>query len=330
MTSQGDSRAPASHPAGETAIVIRPATAHDAGAMWRIFHAVVATGDTYVFAADTSREDAIDYFLEPGIVSFVAEVDGNVAAMYKLIPNRRDRGSHVANASFMVDPEQSGRGLGWRIGRHCLEEAWARGYLSMQFNFVVSTNERAVQLWQRLGFSIVGRSPRGFRHRELGDVDALTMYRSLDDLAGDAAAFPLFGERLEGRSYIVRPCAYAIVPNARDEIVVVRTSEGVFLPGGGMDPGESPEQAAIRETREECALDIHVSHVIARATNIVPATDSTAGVEKRSTFVAGETVGSVAGPPEHKVLWVSPAEAKSRITRPAHAWAVEQWAERRS
>ena len=156
------------------------------------------------------------------------------------------------------------------------------------------------------------------------------MYRSLDDLAGDAAGFPLFGERIEGRSYAVRPCAYAIVPDARGQIVIVRTSEGVFLPGGGMDPGESPEQAAIRETREECALEIRVSRVIARATNIVQAAEAAAGFEKRSTFVAGEQGASLDGPPEHAVLWVSPAEAISRITRPAHAWAVEQWVERRS
>lgn len=308
-----------------TAVSIRPATADDADAMWRIFHAVVATGDTYVFAEDTPREDAIEYFLGPGIVSFVAEVDGVVAGMYKLIPNRRDRGSHVANASFMVDPGQSGRGLGWRIGRHCLEEAWARGYLAMQFNFVVSTNTRAVQLWQRLGFSIVGRSPGGFRHRELGDVDALSMHRSLDDLAGSAEDFPVFGERAEGRSYAVRPCAYAIVPNARGEILLVRTGEGVFLPGGGLDPGESPEQAAIRETREECALEIRVSSVIARATNIVRSADAVGGFEKRSTFVAGEILAPVDSRPEHTVLWLPPAEAMSRMTRPAHVWAVSQW-----
>ena len=49
----------------------------------------------------------------------------------------------------------------------------------MQFNFVVSTNERAVRLWQSLGFEVVGRLPRVFQHPVHGDVDALVMYRAL-------------------------------------------------------------------------------------------------------------------------------------------------------
>ncbi len=71
--------------------------------------------------------------------------------MYKLIPNRRDLGAHVANASFMVDPAAQGQGVGRAMGAHCLREARRAGYLAMQFNFVVSTNAPAVALWQKLG-----------------------------------------------------------------------------------------------------------------------------------------------------------------------------------
>ncbi len=154
--------------------------------MWRVFQAVVATGDTYVFAADTPRDDAREYFLGPDMASFVAEVDGAIVGMYKLIPNRRDRGSHVANASYMVDPSFGGRGVGRQMGLHSLREARERGYVAMQFNFVVSTNTRAVKLWESLGFSIVGVQPRVFRHQSLGDVDAYVMHRFLEDLPAEA------------------------------------------------------------------------------------------------------------------------------------------------
>jgi len=49
----------------------------------------------------------------------------------------------------------------------------------MQFNCVVSTNERAVKLWQKWGFAIVGRLPLAFRHPTHGYVDALVMFRPL-------------------------------------------------------------------------------------------------------------------------------------------------------
>jgi L-amino acid N-acyltransferase YncA len=161
-------------------VTIRPASSADFESMWRIFHAVVASGDTYVFAPGTSREDAFDYFLGPGVTSFVAEADGSIVGMYKIVPNRRDLGAHVANASYMVDPAYSGRGVGRQMALHSLDEARARGFLAMQFNFVVSTNTRAVRLWQSLGFVIVGTQPKVFKHRDLGYVDAYVMHRFLD------------------------------------------------------------------------------------------------------------------------------------------------------
>ena len=160
-------------------MIIRPALAADADAMWRVFQAVVAGGDTYVFAPDTSRDVAIEYFIGPDISSWVAEIDGQVMGMYKLIANRRDLGSHVANASFMVDPAAQGKGVGRAMGEHCLAQARQAGYEAMQFNFVVSTNTAGVELWKKLGFSIVGTLPKAFNHARLGLVDAYVMHRFL-------------------------------------------------------------------------------------------------------------------------------------------------------
>ncbi len=161
---------------------IRAAVPADFDAIWPIFQAVVATGTSYVFAPDTAREDARQYWFGPGIRSFVAEDAGRIVGMYKLVANQRDLGGHVANASFMVDPRAAGRGMGKAMGLHCLREARRAGFRAMQFNFVVSTNASAVRLWQRLGFRVVGTLPAVFQHRELGLVDAYVMHRSLDDV----------------------------------------------------------------------------------------------------------------------------------------------------
>jgi L-amino acid N-acyltransferase YncA len=161
-------------------MTIRPARGGDAEAIWRIFHAVVAGGDTYTFPAHTPREHAITYFMAPGIASWVIEdAGGRVIGVYKLIPNHPGLGSHVANASFMVDPAAQGSGAGRAMGEHCLEQARQAGYEAMQFNFVVSTNTAAVALWKKLGFQIVGTLPKAFRHATLGKVDAYVMHRFL-------------------------------------------------------------------------------------------------------------------------------------------------------
>lgn len=160
-------------------MIIRPATEADANDIWRIFQAVVEPGDTYSFTSAVPERDAVAYFLGPAITAFVAEDEGRVIGMYKLIPNRVGRGSHVANASFMVDPSAQGRGAGKALGQHCLDEARRQGYRAMQFNFVVSTNTAGVTLWKKLGFEIVGTLPKAFRHAKLGDVDAYVMHRFL-------------------------------------------------------------------------------------------------------------------------------------------------------
>lgn len=164
---------------------IRRAVEADFESMWVIFRAVVATASTYVFAPDTPREDAFDYWFGPGVMSYVAEDDRRVVGMYKIVRNHRDLGAHVANASFMVDPSSAARGIGRQMGLHCLREARRSGFMAVQFNFVVSTNTAAVELWKKLGFEIVGRLPKAFRHGQHGYVDAYVMYRFLEDVELD-------------------------------------------------------------------------------------------------------------------------------------------------
>jgi ribosomal protein S18 acetylase RimI-like enzyme len=161
-------------------ISIRPAESRDQDAIWQIFHAVVEPGDTYAFPADMSRRDALEYWMAPTVHTYVALEDAAIVGTYVLKANQPGRGSHVSNAAFMVSPSAQGHGVGRRMGEHCLIEARRLGFRSMQFNFVVSTNEPAVALWKKLGFEIIGTVPAAFNHRTRGLVDAYVMYRSLE------------------------------------------------------------------------------------------------------------------------------------------------------
>jgi len=160
-------------------ITIRRAERSDEDAIWQIFHAVVEPGDTYAFPSDISRRDALAMWMAPTVHTYVASDDESIVGTYIIKANQPGRGSHVANAAFMVAPTAQGRGLGRRMGEHCLAEARRLGFTSMQFNLVVSTNEPAVALWQKLGFDVIGTVPAAFNHRTRGLVDAYVMYRSL-------------------------------------------------------------------------------------------------------------------------------------------------------
>ena len=167
--------------APQDSVTIREATAQDRDAIWKIFQATVAPGDSFVYDPNTSREEALGYWFGAGTLTYVATQDQKIVGSYILRPNRPGLGGHVANAGFMVDPGARSLGIGRLMGEHCLTEARRLGYRAMQFNFVVSTNTSAVRLWEKLGFRIVGTLPGAFRHARKGFVDAYVMFRSLED-----------------------------------------------------------------------------------------------------------------------------------------------------
>ena len=166
------------HP-GERRLSIRPATDGDADEIWEIFHAVVASGDTYTFDPNTSREEALSYWMNPTTHTFVASDGERICGTYILRRNQAGGGAHVANAGFMVSPHTRRQGVGRAMAEDCLQQAARLGFRAMQFNFVISTNEAAVALWQSLGFAIVGTLPAAFRHPQRGFVDAFVMFRTL-------------------------------------------------------------------------------------------------------------------------------------------------------
>jgi len=160
-------------------LTIRPATGTDRDAIWAILEPMIRAGETYTLPRDMGREQALDYWFAPEKETFVWEEGGVVLGTYFLKANQQGGGSHVANCGYVTSVEAQGRGIARAMCLHSLERAKERGFHAMQFNFVVSTNDRAVKLWLSLGFEIVGRLPRAFQHPERGFVDALVMYREL-------------------------------------------------------------------------------------------------------------------------------------------------------
>jgi ribosomal protein S18 acetylase RimI-like enzyme len=158
---------------------VRPAQAHDDDAIWAVIGPTIRAGETYALPRDMGRAAALSYWKSPGQEVFVAEQDGKVVGTYYMRANQQGGGSHVANCGYMTAAEASGRGVARAMCAHSLAHARARGFRAMQFNFVVSSNARAIALWQSCGFEIVGRLTAAFEHPRLGLVDAVVMYRML-------------------------------------------------------------------------------------------------------------------------------------------------------
>ena len=160
-------------------MAIHAATDSDRDAIWEILEPMIRNGETYTLSRDMSKEQALDYWFAVDKETFVWKENGVVLGTYFLKANQQGGGAHVANCGYVTAPATQGRGIARQMCLHSLERARERGFRAMQFNFVVSTNERAIRLWASLGFQIVGRLPLAFEHPRLGFVDALVMYRSL-------------------------------------------------------------------------------------------------------------------------------------------------------
>ena len=160
-------------------LIIRPAAPGDHDQIWEILRPVFRAGDTYAIDPEISRVTALAYWCGPDRTVWVTVRDQRVIGTYYLRPNQPAGGCHVCNCGFVTTPKAQGQGVARAMVTHALGAANAAGYRAMQFNFVVSTNDRALGLWQRAGFDIVGRLPGAFRHPLHGYVDALVLYRRL-------------------------------------------------------------------------------------------------------------------------------------------------------
>ena len=160
-------------------LTVREARADDADAIWTILEPMIRAGDTYTLPREMSREAALAFWFASGHEVFVAEEDGGVVGTYFLRANQAGGGSHVANCGYVTAAHAAGQGVARAMCAHSLEHAKSRGFRAMQFNFVVSSNERAVRLWKSFGFEIIGRLPEAFRHPSGSYADAYVMYRLL-------------------------------------------------------------------------------------------------------------------------------------------------------
>ncbi|GAA3070246.1 GNAT family N-acetyltransferase [Streptosporangium carneum] len=162
-------------------MLIREASTDDWPAIWPFFHAIVAAGETFTYPTDLSEEQGRDWWLLPAPDRTVVAVDdsGVVLGTAKMNRNHMGNASHIASASYMVDPAHGGRGVGRALCEHTMEWARAAGYRAMQFNAVVETNVNAVKLYRSLGFEVLGTLPEGFRHPAKGYVGLHIMHCAL-------------------------------------------------------------------------------------------------------------------------------------------------------
>ena len=158
---------------------IRVAQQHDWSQIWEILREAFAAESTYVYSANISEKEAYKLWMEKPTVTFVVQKDNAILGTYYIKPNQPELGSHICNCGYITAKKAQGQGLGKFMCEHSLKMAKDMGFLAMQYNLVVSNNERAVHLWKKFGFEIIGTIPQAFYLKRKQFVDAYIMYKKL-------------------------------------------------------------------------------------------------------------------------------------------------------
>lgn len=147
--------------------------------IWPIFQDVIQSGDTYAFDPEMSKSEAEKVWIGQNYFTYIVKKGPEIVGTFMMKANQPGLGNHIANAGYMVSANSRNQGIGRQMAEFSFGEAKRLGFTAMQYNFVVSSNVGAVELWKRLGFRIIGTVPNGFRHIDLGHVDAYIMYKEL-------------------------------------------------------------------------------------------------------------------------------------------------------
>jgi len=140
---------------------------------------VFRDGETYAIPVDISCQEAIDYWTSSPKKCFIVLQGEKICATYYICENQLGNGNHICNCGYITGPKYEGQGFARQMLEHSFLTAKSLGFTGMQFNFVVSSNIRAVETWKKYNFKKIGCVPRAFRHPNKGLIDALIMYKDL-------------------------------------------------------------------------------------------------------------------------------------------------------
>lgn len=115
-----------------------------------------------------------------------------------------------------------------------------------------------------------------------------------------------FGPAVPDANYILRPGGYLVITNSQSQIALVSTRQGFFLPGGGQESGESPAEAAVKESLEECGLRVYVKGELGAADELVYSAQEGKYYRKRCVFFTAELIGhEERRETDHDLVWMS-------------------------
>ncbi len=161
-------------------ITVREYRKQDMAAAMEIWNEVVREGVAFPQVEELTGQEAHGFFSSQSYNGVAEDSEtGEVVGLYILHPNNVGRCGHIANTSYAVKSDRRGLHIGELLVKDSLVMAARLGFRLMQFNAVVAANVHALHLYERLGFTRLGRIPRGFLMKDGHYEDIILFYIEL-------------------------------------------------------------------------------------------------------------------------------------------------------
>ena len=149
-------------------------------AAMEIWNEVVRDGIAFPQVEELTEREANEFFLSQSYTGIAVDDEtGEVVGLYILHPNNVGRCGHICNTSYAVRSDKRGLHIGEQLVKDSLATGARLGFTLLQFNAVVASNIHALHLYERLGFTRLGRIPRGFRMKDGHYEDIILHYIEL-------------------------------------------------------------------------------------------------------------------------------------------------------
>ena len=132
----------------------------------------------------------------------------------------------------------------------------------------------------------------------------------------------VFGTQVDEHTYHARRAVYAVIRDSDGRVAAVRYRGNLFLPGGGIESGETPEQALVREVAEECAQRLQIVEKLGEALQYFYASSDDKYFAMHAVFYAGAFLGQMPRQVALPFVWVFPDD-KAQFFHVSHVWAAQ-------
>lgn len=147
--------------------------------LYELFLEIIKEGDSYPQTLPYSFEEFFNYFFAKGSTVLICKENQKIVGGFYLKPNFPGKSSHIGNCGYIVNKDYRGQKIGFHLGKCSIDIAKELGYKSIIFNLVIKENIRAVKLWEKLGFKIIGTIPDAVKINNDKFHDAYIMFLNL-------------------------------------------------------------------------------------------------------------------------------------------------------